>query len=116
MGSNPATPTTYTPASGYGWAVPSYRTILTVTTLRPGKGPGAVEDVARAAVTSTTTLEAFQVDVVRGEPRVTIRFTAADDSEAHTVHARSTKAVRQVAHAPRAVLAKVVGGRSVPLR
>ena len=60
-------------------------------------------------------LEAFQVDVVRGEPRVTVRFTGADDVEARTVHGRAVEAVRSVAVAPRALLAKVVGGRSVPV-
>lgn len=95
--------------------MPSYRTILTISALAPGRAPLDVERAARDAVGATTSLEAFQVDVVRGEPRVTIRFTGADDGEARTVHERTTAAVRQVASAPRAVLAKVVSGRSVPL-
>lgn len=96
--------------------MPSYRSILTIGALRPGQQPDAVEQAARQAVTRTTALEAFQVDVVRGEPRVTVRFTAADDADARPVHERTLTAVREVAGAPRAVLAKVVGGRSVPLR
>ncbi len=74
--------------------MPSYRTILTIGALAPGRAP---------------------LDVVRGEPRVTVRFTGADDGEARAVHDRTTAAVRQVASTPRAVLAKVVSGRSVPL-
>ena len=85
----------------YGGAVPSYRTILTVVSLRPGHDPGDVEAAARAAVGETTVLEAFQVDVVRGEPRV--------------VHDRVVDAVRAIADAPRTLLAKVVAGRSVPV-
>lgn len=95
--------------------MPSYRSVMTIGALRPGHGPQAVEAAARAAVTATTTLEAFQVDVVSGEPRVTVRFTSADDGEAREVHARTSAAVREVASAPRAVLAKVVSGRSVPI-
>ncbi len=100
---------------GYATPVPSYRTILTVSTLRPGHGPRAVEEAARAAVTATTTLEDFAVDVVGGEPRVTVRFTGADDAEAFEVHAATLSGVREVAAVPRAVLAVVRGGRSVPL-
>ena len=88
--------------------MPSYRTILTIGALAPGRAPLDVERAARDAVEATTILEAFQIDVVRGEPRVTVRFTGADDREARA-------AVRQVASTPRAVLAKVVSGRSVPL-
>lgn len=95
--------------------MPSYRSILTIGLLAPGRGPQEVEQAARSAVTASTTLEAFQVDVVAGQPRVTVRFTAGDDAEARSVHARTTAAIRQVAQAPRAVLAKVVSGRSVPL-
>ncbi|WP_194948999.1 FMN-dependent dehydrogenase [Actinomyces trachealis] len=95
--------------------MPSYRSILTIRDLRAGQQPDAVQQAARQAVTQTTTLEAFQVEVVRGEPRVTIRFTAVDDADARSVHERSLTAVREVASAPHAVLAKVVGGRSVSL-
>ena len=96
--------------------MPSYRSILTVTTLHPGGGPRDVESAARTAVEHSTTLEAFQVDVVAGQPRVTVRFTGADDSQACQVHERTLTAVRTVAEVPAAVLARVVGGRSVPVR
>ncbi|MBE6475839.1 MAG: FMN-dependent dehydrogenase [Actinomyces succiniciruminis] len=95
--------------------MPSYRTILTVANLLPGHGPQDVEAAARAAVTASTTLEAFQIDVVRGQPRVTIRFTGADDADARAVHRRTVAGVRRAAVVPAQVLAKVVGGRSVPI-
>ncbi|MDU0348838.1 FMN-dependent dehydrogenase [Actinomyces sp. MRS3W] len=95
--------------------MPSYRSILTIADLRPGHGPQDVEAAAREAVTASTTLEAFQVDVVRGEPRVTVRFTGADDADAGAVHSRTLAGVRAVAVVPRQVLAKVVSGRSVPI-
>ncbi|VEG27063.1 FMN-dependent dehydrogenase [Actinomyces howellii] len=96
--------------------MPSYRSILTVTTLLPARDPQDVEAAARHAVESSTTLEAFQVDVVSGQPRVTVRFASTDDAEARSVHERVLLQVRTAAVVPAAVLARVVGGRSVPLR
>lgn len=95
--------------------MPSYRSVLTIGELAPGRTPGDVERAVRAAVEATTVLEAFQVDVVRGEPRVTARFTGADDAEAREVHARTSAAVRAVAGVLRARLAVVAAGRSVYL-
>ena len=95
--------------------MPSYRTVLTVAALRPGRSPGDVEDAARAAVEATTALEASQVGIVAGEPHVTVRFTGVDDAEAREVHERVTVAVDAVAETPRRLLGKVVAGRTVPL-
>ncbi len=95
--------------------MPSYRTILTIGALLPGHAPPDVEAAARDAVGGQTTLEAFQVDVVAGEPRVTIRYTGADDAAARDVHERVRAAVAGVARVRRGLLAKVVSGRSVPV-
>ncbi|MDO4900247.1 FMN-dependent dehydrogenase [Actinomyces sp.] len=95
--------------------MPSYRSHLTVTELLPGKEPREVEAAARTAVTALTTLEAFQVDVRRGRPCVTVRFTGVDDSEARAVHRRILVGLHQVAMVEERVLAKVVGGRSLPI-
>ena len=73
--------------------MPSYRSILTVSVLKAGHDPGDVESAARGTVRRTTVLEAFQVDVVRGEPRVTVRFTGSDDAEARGVHARVVETI-----------------------
>lgn len=86
-----------------------------MTGLRPGRSPHDVEEAARAAVGDTTVLESFRVDVVRGEPRVTVRFTGTDDSEARSVHERTLAAVTRVAEVPRRLLGRVVSGRTVPL-
>ncbi|WP_167147445.1 FMN-dependent dehydrogenase [Actinomyces sp. ZJ308] len=95
--------------------MPSYRSILTVTVLKTGHRPEDVESAARNAVRRTTVLESFQVDVVRGEPRVTVRFTGSDDVEARRVHADVVDAVGKVARVERDWPAVVAGGRSVPL-
>lgn len=88
--------------------MPSYRTILTVTTLAPGRAPEEVEQAAR----TVTRLEYWDIAIVARQPRITARFTAVDDAEARTIHAAITDAVREVADVPRARLAAVVRGRS----
>ena len=88
--------------------MPSYRTIMTVTTLAPGRAPEEVEAAAR----SVTRLESWDIAIASGQPRVTARFTAIDDAEAAATHAAITDAVRAVAEVPRARLASVVRGRS----
>lgn len=83
--------------------------------LKARHAPEDVELAACEAVRRTTALEAFQVDVVRGEPRVTVRFAGADDAEALRVHADVVHAVSAVAQVDRSWSAVVVGGRSVPI-
>ena len=88
--------------------MPSYRTIMTVTTLAPGRAPEEVEAAAR----SVTRPESWDIAITSGQPRVTARFTATDDAEARALHREITTAVRLVADVPRARLAAVVRGRS----
>ena len=112
-GSNPVTPTSRGTAVASanvngGVTVPSYRTILTVTTMAPGHRPEDVEAAAR----SVTRLESWDIAIASGQPRVTARFTAIDDADARATHALITDAVRGVAEVPRSRLAAVVRGRS----
>lgn len=95
--------------------MPSYRTIVTIGALIPGRSPQEVEQRARAVVGQHTTLEAFQIDIVSGQPRVTIRFTGVDDEQAREVYRSLLEGLSEVASLPRTVLAKVVSGRSVPM-
>ena len=88
--------------------MPSYRTILTVTTMAPGHRPEDVEAAAR----SVARLESWDIAIASGQPRVTARFTAVDDADARATHALITDAVRDVAEVPRSRLAAVVRGRS----
>lgn len=65
--------------------MPSYRIRLAVGLLRPGIAPDAVLPAAVGAARERTTVEAFDVGVVRGAARLTVRFTADDDAEATIV-------------------------------
>jgi hypothetical protein len=56
--------------------VPSYRITMTVGALRPGADPAAVLPSAAAEAARVATLEANDLQVVRGEPRLTVRYTA----------------------------------------
>ena len=90
--------------------MPSYRTILTVTTLAPGRRPEEVEQAARRV----TRLESWDIAIAAGQPRVTARFTAVDDAEARATHAAIVGGVREVANVPRARLTAVVRGQLPP--
>lgn len=89
--------------------MPSFRTILTVSTLHPGRAPQEVEPAARRV----RRLESFDIGIEAGQARVTLRFTAEDEDEARLAHAEFLHAVREVADVPPpARLAQVVRGRS----
>lgn len=61
-------------------AVPSFRVTLTVGRLRPGTDPERVLPTAADAAAEVAVLESSTVDIVRGEARIVVRFTA-DDAE-----------------------------------
>lgn len=65
--------------------MPSYRITMTVGALRPGADPAAVLPAAAAEAARVATLEANDLQVVRGEPRLTVRYTAEDDAAAERV-------------------------------
>ncbi len=85
--------------------MPSYRSILTVTTLarvptRRSRAGGALSDL----------LESWDIAITAGQPRVTARFTAVDDSEARLLTPLSSVAC--AADVPRASGRRA---RSLPL-
>lgn len=59
--------------------MPSYRVRMVVGDLRPGVDPATVLPAAADAAAALTAVEAQDVQVVRGEARITIRFEAPDD-------------------------------------
>ena len=71
----------------------SYRVSLVVGLLRPGASPEAVLPAAAAAARERTEVEAYDLGIVSGEARVTVRYLAEDDDEA----AETARAVRAAA-------------------
>ncbi len=75
----PADPTTY------AHPVPSYRVRLVPGALHRGTDPADVLPAAVDAAREHTVVEAGTVEVVRGQPRVTVRYEAPDDRTASRV-------------------------------
>ncbi|MFC8600140.1 MULTISPECIES: hypothetical protein [unclassified Isoptericola] len=94
--------------------MPSYRVTLGVGLLQPGVDPADVLPAAAAAARELVTVEAFDVGVVRGRARVTVRFTADDDAVAHRVADAVHDRVDALADTFGAVLTRRWGGRWQP--
>lgn len=58
---------------------------MVVGDLRPGVDPAVVLPAAADAAAELTAVEAQYLEVVRGEPRLTVRFEAPDDEAAGAV-------------------------------
>jgi hypothetical protein len=58
--------------------MPSYRVTVTIGALRPGTRPESVLPAAARAAGELTTVEASDLAIVSGMPRITVRFTADD--------------------------------------
>lgn len=63
----------------------SYRVTIAVGRLAPGVNPDAVLPAAAAAAAELGVVEATDLAVVAGSPRITVRFTADDDAQALAV-------------------------------
>lgn len=65
--------------------MPSYRITITIGALRPGVEPPSVLPAAARAADELTTVEASDLGVVSGMPRIVVRFTADDAATAQTI-------------------------------
>lgn len=65
--------------------MPSYRVRMVVSDLRAGVDPAHVLPAAADAAREHVVVEATSLEVVRGEPRLTVRYEAADDLTAAQV-------------------------------
>jgi hypothetical protein len=90
--------------------VPSYRITMTVGALRPGTDPAAVLPAAAAEAARVATLEANDIQVIRGEPRLTVRFTAEDDPAAERIAAAVRARTAELVDVPRASITRRDGG------
>ena len=77
--------------------MPSYRVSAVVGLLQPGVEAPDVLPQAVLVAESFTTVEAFDVGVVRGQARVTVRFEAAKTPE--TRERRIAKAAQELGSA-----------------
>ncbi|WP_445441835.1 hypothetical protein [Clavibacter sp. km1a] len=90
--------------------MPSYRITMTVGALRPGTDPASVLPAAAAEATRVATLEANDIQVIRGEPRLTVRFTAEDDPAAERIAAAVRARTAELVDVPRASITRRDGG------
>ncbi|WP_035748946.1 hypothetical protein [Arthrobacter sp. 35W] len=90
--------------------------------LRPGNAPEAVMDSAVAAIGSIHVVEANQLDLVAGIPRITVRFMVesteytAENLHALNAGAAMRHAVETVAVAGRLAMLRRNRGKWMPLR
>lgn len=101
--------------------MPSYRVQFEILGLRPGNRPEAVLDDAVAAIDENFHVDDRQVDVVAGTPRITVRFTVPDSSDAEEVQLAlmatqaAQEAVDRVARIGRHWVLRRLGGRWLPV-
>lgn len=73
--------------------MPSFRATIQITGLRPGHAPEEVMGMAVAAVAAAHVVEANQLDIVAGVPRITVRFMVeASEFDAENLLARNAAA------------------------
>lgn len=96
---------------GYPRPVPSFRVILGIGALRPGVHPPTVLPVIAEAVAEVATVEASAVELVAGEPRVVIRFTADDPAHAVRIAEEADATAGAVAQVLNRRVTRRVGGR-----
>lgn len=93
--------------------MPSFRIMLTVGALRPGVHPASVLPECAAAAAALTTVEASDIGVVAGTPRLTVRFTADDPAAAARIAQAVLTSARELAAVSRSTLTRRDGGRWV---
>ena len=91
--------------------MPTYRIALAVGRLSPGVAPEAVLPAAVDAARVRVTVEAYDVTVVRGEARVTVRYTADDNGQAVDVARRVRAVVSGLADVSSPALSRRYGPR-----
>jgi hypothetical protein len=95
--------------------MPSYRVTLAVGALAPTMRPEQVLPRAAALADERTVVEAQDVQLVRGEPRVVVRYEAEDDGVAMTVADHVTAGMRPEIEIRSDRVTRRDGGRWVPV-
>jgi hypothetical protein len=91
--------------------VPSYRAILGIGALRGGVQPPTLLPAVAESVAALTTVEAQSVELVAGEPRIVIRFTADDAEHALRIAAEADVTAGALAQVLSRRVLERVGGR-----
>ncbi|WP_157155755.1 hypothetical protein [Diaminobutyricimonas sp. LJ205] len=95
--------------------MPSFRVTMRVGELRPGVTPDRVLPAAAAAVEELATVEASEVGVVSGEPRITVRFTEDAPDIALQIGEHAASVVDSVVPVVSWTVTQRVGGRWHPV-
>lgn len=96
--------------------MPSYRVRLVVGLIRRGVDPADVLPAAAAAAREHTTVEASTVEVVRGVPRLTVRYEAPDDLTAAGVGQAVVARVGEMVDVETSRVTRRFGARWYPMR
>lgn len=96
--------------------MPSYRVRMVVGLVNAGVDPADVLPTAVAAGRELTAVEAGQVDIVRGQPVVTVRYEAPDDLEAAHVGRTVVARVDGLAVVETSRITRRFGSRWYPMR
>ena len=91
--------------------MPSYRITMTIGALVAGSSPSEVLPTAGAAAADVATLEASDLAIVAGSPRITIRFTADDEDIAAQVATHVVDSTSRVARVQAPLLTRLSAGR-----
>lgn len=89
----------------------SYRVTLSIGRLAPGVDPTVILPTAADSAAEVVVVEARDVAVVRGEARITVRFTSDDDHAAARVADRVARSTAPLAEVTRTALTRRDGGR-----
>ncbi|PFG33167.1 hypothetical protein [Sanguibacter antarcticus] len=96
--------------------MPSFRVTATIGRLARGVAPPDLLPAAAAAARELATVEAFDVAVVSGEARITVRFTADDDAHARRTADHVCATTRALAELQPTGLTRRYGARWSPVR
>lgn len=95
--------------------MPSFRVTATIGVLQPGVAPATVLPAAAQAARELATVESYDVGVVAGEARITVRFTVDDDVAALRVAEHVWATTGALAQLARPALTRRYGPRWYPV-
>lgn len=89
---------------------------MVVGLMHPGVDPADVLPAAADAAREHTTVEASELDILRGRPRLTVRYEALDDLTAATVGRAVVARVDEMVDVEGSRITRRFGARWYPMR